>query len=254
MSRTYIRLLATAALLTAATGASFSIFGLAQLFAGAPWSVGFMAGVLEFSKLVSTGFLFRYWGHIPSVIKSYLTAAVVVLMCITSMGIYGYLSAAYQKSALSLGEQKLRIAALEGERADLLAQVAETRRFIDEIPRSRITRKLQLYEEAAPKLSRVHQRAAEIQAQVQSLRLEQVSIQSKLGPIVYLAESVGASVDSCVRVLITLFVLVFDPLAICLVFALNLAIRVREKYRGDDVRIAARSLTKPVDHRFKKAG
>src|SRR3954469_18080527 len=101
MSRVYITLLAIAAFSISSIGATFSIFGLTSLFAGAVFSVGLMAASLEFAKLVTAGFLYRYWGHINHLMRAYLSAAVVTLCLITSMGIFGFLSNAYQQSSMS---------------------------------------------------------------------------------------------------------------------------------------------------------
>jgi hypothetical protein len=141
MSKVYIRLLFAAAFIVATTGAAFSIFGLAQLFAGASYSVAFMAAALEFSKLVVTGFLYRYWGHIHAPLRVYLSFAVVTLVTITSVGIFGYLSNAYQISSFSLKNQNLKLVLLEEDNQRILGQIASYRKFIDEIPRSRSTNK-----------------------------------------------------------------------------------------------------------------
>src|SRR5579862_8299378 len=109
MSRLYIVLLGSAAILISLTGATFSIVGLTSLFAGRALTVGFMAGSLEFAKLVAAGFLYRYWGHINRLMRGYLSMAVIALSAITSMGIFGYLSAAYQKSSLPLKEKQKHI-------------------------------------------------------------------------------------------------------------------------------------------------
>src|SRR5687768_16688758 len=100
MSRLYITLLAIAALAVSVTGAIFSMVGLTSLFAGAVFSVAIMAGALEFAKVVTAGFLYRYWGHVNHVMRVYLSAAVFVLSVITSLGIFGYLSNAYQTSSI----------------------------------------------------------------------------------------------------------------------------------------------------------
>src|SRR5580658_5077833 len=102
MSKVYIRLLAITAAMIALTGASFSIIGLAKIFAGAATAVAAMAGALEVAKLVVTGFLYRYWGHIHKLMRVYLCFAVVTLVGITSVGIFGFLSNAYQVSSLQL--------------------------------------------------------------------------------------------------------------------------------------------------------
>jgi hypothetical protein len=88
------------ALTIAATAALFSVTGIGTLFAGAALSAMVMAGALELGKLVGISFLYRYWNEIPKALKSYMSVASVVLIIITSAGIYGYLSSAYAADPL----------------------------------------------------------------------------------------------------------------------------------------------------------
>ena len=92
-------LIALAALLVSGSAAFYSVFGLSKLFAGASTQVIIMAGSLEFAKLVVASLLYQYWGTINKWLRSYLSIAVFVLMIITSGGIYGFLSGAYQETA-----------------------------------------------------------------------------------------------------------------------------------------------------------
>jgi hypothetical protein len=253
MSLLYIRLLMAAAFCISITGASFSIIGLAKLFAGAPFSVAFMAAALEFAKLVVTGFLYRYWGHVPKLMRAYLTVAVAILMCITSMGIYGYLSSAYQQSSMKLHEEELRMSILESDNARLLSQIEDSRHYVDTIPDSYMTRKLQFRQESEKEIKTLRERSNQMVEEISALKGDMLLTQAKIGPIIYVAKAVGADPEHCVNFLILLFVIVFDPLAVCLIFALNMAIRLREKYRGNEQRIGGHSLTNPVDHRFKKS-
>lgn len=253
MSKLYIRMLAVSSFLIAVTGAFFSIAGLTQLFSGAPRSVAFMAAALEFSKLVVTGFLYRYWGHISHSLRAYLSFAVVALVCITSLGIFGYLSNAYQVASLGLRTEQLKVKGLETEAGRLQAQVTQYRRFIDEIPNNRLTKKFEFQRRYEPEIKRLQKRYDAAQIEIEGLRLKMLSSHVELGPVIYVAETFGVSADAVVRGLILLFVSVFDPLAVCLVFCLNLAIRLREKYRGNESRIGANALATPVDHRKKAA-
>ena len=92
-------LLGISALLIALCAAFFSVYGISTLFAGASMSVMIMASSLEIGKLVATTFLYRYWNKCQTYLKTYLVGAIFILMLVTSMGIFGYLSAAYQKSS-----------------------------------------------------------------------------------------------------------------------------------------------------------
>ena len=252
MSVVYLVSLAFATVLVSVTGAFFSVSGLAQLFAGAPISVMVMAASLEMSKFVVVGFIYRYWGHIHRPLRLYLIFSIVVLMIITSVGIFGYLSHAYQVASVGLNASLLEIEALEKENERITGQIAEFRGFIDQIPVTRISRKFEFQKEYEPKIQELRRQSESVINKLNEKRLLLLNTQSKAGPVVYLAKALGMDIDSVVKYLILLFVLVFDPLAVSLVFCLNLIVRLREKYRNDEYKIGAHSLTTPVDHRIKK--
>lgn len=252
MSRIYIRLLTIASSLIAVTGASFSILGLAKLFAGAPVAVGIMAGALEFAKLVATGFLYRYWGHLHRPIRAYLAFAITTLVGITSVGIFGFLSAAYQVSSVGLKTQQLKIEALGRENQAVQSRIAEMRKFIDEIPNSRISKKFEFQQTYEPEIRKLQEESDSIVAKMEGERVKMLTTHVEIGPAIYLAQAFGAEIDTVVKWLIIFFVSVFDPLAICLVLCLNLAIRLREKYRGNEQKIGAHAVTSPVDHRYSR--
>lgn len=252
MSRLYIFLLGGVALLISSVGAIFSIVGLTHLFAGAPVSVAIMAGSLEAAKLVTAGFLYRYWGHIGRLMRSYLSVAVVALSMITSLGVFGFLNHAYQKSSLGSKSQELRMAQIRGENEGLRKQIAEIEAFIASIPASRISKKFALYDESRAKVGELNRKVFENLQAIQKLEVQHLDTQAEIGPLADVAEMTGVKIDAIAKLLILLFVSVFDPLAICLVFAWGLAVRLREKYRGDEKRIGTLAFVKPVDHRFKE--
>ena len=254
MSRVYIILLATASIWVAAIGAVFSISGLVKLFAGAPLAVGIMAAALEFSKLVTAGYLYRYWGHVGRLMRTYLCSAVVALSAITSLGIFGFLCNAYQKSSITLKHEQLRLDALNNDNTRIQDEIKRLQGLIAAVPATRITKRLALQDAYEPRIRNLQKQSDEIYKQIHNTTSEVADTQLEVGPLMYVAENLHTDVDVVAKLLILLFVSIFDPLAICLVFATNLAIRVREKYRGNEMRIASLSFVKPVDHRFKRHG
>src|SRR6185437_2725205 len=102
MNKAYIILLGFTAGVVSVVGAAFSISGLAKLFSGAPIAVMIMAGALEFAKMVSASFLHQNWKNLHPIMRFYMSGAVGVLMSITSLGIFGYLSFAYQSTSKQL--------------------------------------------------------------------------------------------------------------------------------------------------------
>ncbi len=253
MSRVYVWFIAIAMVLVSTTGAYFSVAGLTELFGGAVLSVAIMACALEFSKFVVVGMLYRYWGHIHRPLRAYLIFAVFTLMFITSVGIYGYLSNAYQISSLSFHSHMMGIESRERENQRVLGQIAEFRGFIDQIPTSRISRKFEFQKEYEPKIKELRAQSEKLVIEIDQKKQDMLSLYTKVGPAAYLAKVFDTDIDNIVKYLILIFVLVFDPLAVSLVFCLNLIIRLREKYKGDEYKIGAHSLTSPVDHRFKRA-
>jgi hypothetical protein len=254
VSRTYIILLALAAVLVSVTGAFFSVTGLVALFSGAGLSVAIMAGSLEFSKFVVVGFVYRFWGHIHRPLRVYLVFSVVVLMFITSVGIYGYLSNAYGVASIEVHAHLMAIESLEKENERIQGQMTDLKAFVDQIPKSRLSKKFEFQREYEPRMKELRAASEVVLKRIDERKLGFLHLQTKVGPVVYLAKAFGVDVDDVVKYLILIFVSVFDPLAVSLVFCLNLLIRLREKYRGDEYKIGAQSLTSPVDHRFRKVG
>ena len=126
--KNFSSLIGFSALLVAGSAAFFSVFGLSKLFSGAALSVIVMAGSLEFTKLVAASFLYQYWYNMGRILKWYLTLGVAVLVLITSAGIFGYLSNAYQGATVVFEKQTTALLAYE----DRLEQLEEDKVFLKE--------------------------------------------------------------------------------------------------------------------------
>ena len=252
-------LIAFAALSISVSAAFYSVSGLSKLFAGAEFAVILMAGSLEFAKLVTASLLYQYWGIINKTLRTYLSIATVILVLITSMGIYGFLSAAYQEtySKLSVVEnqkgfiqQKIdfyqndvtrydteierissNISTLSNAKASTI-QVRDTsvsggfRQTISttelRMAQSRIN-----IEEENRKLAQSKRTIASDSLQkfqLQVLELDNnTEVAGELGPLQYLSSLTGYSMDKIINVLLLIIIFVFDPLAISLVIAANFA-------------------------------
>ena len=125
-SKIFPYLVAAAAGAVAISAAFFSVFGLSKLFAGAQTSVVIMAGSLEFAKLVTASFLYRYWKTVPTFLKNYLLVGTLILILITSAGIFGYLSNAYQGATTEFEKQSTVLMFKE----DRLEQLNEDKIFL----------------------------------------------------------------------------------------------------------------------------
>ena len=225
--------LGIAALLIAGSAGFFSVFGLSKLFAGAAFSVIIMAGSLEFGKLVAAAFLYRYWDKINLFQKTYLMTAVVTLVLITSAGIFGYLSNAYQGATVSFEKQSNKLLANE----DRLEQLLEDKEFLKEeleiqvndLPENYITAKRKLREEYNPRIQSVNDEILRVKGEIGDLKVELVETGVDVGPAIYLARVFDTDVDTVVKFFIFILIFVFDPLAVMLVVAFNQALLLREE-------------------------
>lgn len=228
MNILFIVILGVSAGVISVVGAAFSIAGLMKLFAGAPLAVGVMAGALEFCKMMAASFLHRNWRQLHFIMKVYMTMAVGILMCITSMGIFGYLSYAYQRTASELKNTVVRIDYLESQQRKVQGEMDRVQKALDEIPASRITKKMEAQKEAEPHLQELQRQSIDVQMQLRNENLKKLSFQMEIGPVVYVAELLNANTDKVATYLILLFVFVFDPLAVCMVLATGFAVKMRE--------------------------
>lgn len=252
-------LIALSALSVSGSAAFYSVYGLSKLFAGAQLQVIIMAGSLEVSKLVIASLLYQYWDSLNKVLRTYLTAAAFVLVLITSMGIYGFLSAAYQETYSTYTVSEKRIDFLEQKEAffseDVSRYDTELERIsttINELSKARATQiqvrdtssatglrttvstaELRLAQEriASEEANRKEVQARRTVAadslqsiQIQILEIESNSeVAAELGPLKYISEVTGWEMSRIVNILLLIIIFVFDPLAISLVIAANFA-------------------------------
>lgn len=232
------------ALAIAGVAAWFSIEGLMAIFSASALPIAIMAGSLEIGKLVAASWLYRYWADTKLLMKAYMTLAVVTLMIITSMGIFGYLSKAHLDQAAEGGNNTLQINRLEQQITREEKAIADAEVVIAQLDQSVQT--LMNYDRVRGKdgAIAVRQSQAEERAQLKSvidnaltninklqdellpLNAQQIQVELKVGPLKYVAELIyGESnediLDKAVRLFILLLVFVFDPLAIVMVIAAN---------------------------------
>ena len=212
------------ALLLSGIAAYYSIIGLAAIFTGAFWPIVFMGSVLEMSKLVTASWLYRNWKTCPLLLKSYLTSAVVVLMVITSMGIFGFLSQAHIDSTLEAGANSVEIKTLKqqekiaNERLEYLLKRAGN----PETASANVDRQIQ---QTQKELSDINKRKL-------PLLKEENKLVAEVGPIKYIGDMVYGTddtnaIDKAVRLVIMLIMVVFDPLAVLLLIAANMSMQQR---------------------------
>ncbi len=252
-------IIAFSALSVSASAAFYSVSGLSKLFAGATFEVIIMAGSLEVAKLVIASLLYQYWDTINKLLRTYLAIAAVVLVLITSMGIYGFLSAAYQETYNKLSiveneksfinqkidfyqndvtrydEELKRIASNISILSNAKAQSIQVRdtTVSGGVRQTISTSELRL---AQSRIKTEEENRKDVQArreiaadslqkfQLQVLELDNnTEVAGELGPLQYLSGLTGVSMDRIINWLILIIIFVFDPLAISLVIAANFA-------------------------------
>jgi len=269
-------IIAFSALSVSASAAFYSVSGLSKLFAGASFEVMVMAGSLEVAKLVVASLLYQYWDTINKGLRAYLSIATIILVLITSMGIYGFLSAAYQETYSKLLIQENEIEFIENKaqfyEADLVRYDTELARISDNInilsnakasgiqvrdtssttgfrqtistTELRMAQKRIEVEEANRKEVQAKRQVAADSVQV--FKLEILSLQNtsetagELGPLQYLSGLTGTPMDRIINWLLLVIIFVFDPLAISLVVAANFAFDQARLKEEDDIEFTSR--------------
>lgn len=251
-------LIALSALSISVAAAFYSVTGLAKLFAGVETAVIWMASSLEIAKLVIASLLYQYWETLNKALKYYLMAALLVLMTITSAGIYGYLSSGYQDTANKTGVVGKEIALIdnkikvkEADKTFTLQQLTQTQQSIAQL-RNALGNNTQTYKDkngniltttssanrksyekqlefALTEESKLSNKVNVIDSTLSILAEEKLEKESnaelagELGPLKYLSKLTGRSMDSIINWFLLIIIVVFDPLAIALVIAANFA-------------------------------
>ena len=237
------------ALLLSGIAAYYSVIGLASIFVGAFWPVVIMGSSLEFAKVVTTSWLYRNWKEIPILLKTYLTVAVVVLMFITSMGIFGYLSKSHLEQSTMIGPIADKVMMYDGKIKTLKENIDANKLALKQLDaavdqvmartedakgaeRSVQIRKTQQKEriQLTDEITRQQKEITKLTDEKAPLANELRKAESDFGPIKYVAELIYGSserdiIDKAVRVVIILIMLVFDPLAVLLLIAGNMSLK-----------------------------
>ena len=275
--RLFPLLIAFSALSVSISAAFYSVSGLSKLFAGAAFAVIIMAASLEIAKLVIASLLYQYRKTLPKFLKWYLSMACVVLILITSMGIYGFLSAAYQETAAKAGNVDSQIALIETKRDNIKEQLFvynEEKSSINEAvtslrnglsnnkiqytdtlgnvitTTSRATRNAleKQLDQAIDRQTKINDKVDILNEKLFNYETEIVSVSmsnevaGELGPLKYLSGLTGIPMDQIINYLLLTIIFVFDPLAIALVVAANFAFdqirpKTKENLYGEKVKI-----------------
>jgi hypothetical protein len=268
-------LLGFSALLISGMAATFSITGIATLFSGYFLTVAMMMGALEFAKIVVASFLARYWSTVSRILRTYFIAALMVLILITSGGIFGYLSDAYQrtKGDYSIIEKQTEIlknkknrfdtnikyyqdekanldkninTLIEGLNGNVIKytdkngnQVVTSSSAARKIYQDQLTENQKRRDILTQKIDADTDSSTSIDSKI--FEFESKNIQGELGPLKYIATIFNTSMDNVVKYFIFLLIFVFDPLAVLLFVSLNTLIRKDTLEEEMDVNIVEKN-------------
>ena len=264
MKRFFPILILIAALSLATVAAYYSVFGISKLFSSQATAVIIMAGILEASKLITASYLERFWKTIHWLRKTYLITALVALMGITSLGIYGFLVSAYQETAYKMqavdkqvevqvkkrDRYKQQVVDISKEQQDINAQIIQlseslgnnviqytnsegqvittqsssTRRIIQQQLDSQTARR----DSIAVKQDALNDSVTKLDLNILDLEINS-DVASEIGPLKYVAKITGKDTDQVVNWFILVFIFVFDPLAVMLLISANNLLANRSK-------------------------
>jgi len=251
MKKTWLTVLvAAAAIMIAGSAAYFSVTGLGVLFSGAAVAVMIMAGSLEFAKLVTATYLKQNWIDIKGLNKWYLTTAVVILMVITSAGIFGYLSNAFQQQNLKLDQvqreisvwqnkieySNQQITTLQGQQKDLTTTQSSliTKGNVN----SRLLKSVDNRDRQAAsinkKINSLQDSIVAYNGKINDVKNNNINIEREVGGFRFVAEAFGVELKSVVKFFIILIVVVFDPLAVALVISFNQLVMVPIRKKDEE--------------------
>jgi len=198
--------------------AYYSVIGLAQIFPGSFWPIILMGSILEIAKLVTVSWLYNNWNNTIRVMRYYFLSAIMLLMVITSMGIFGYLSKAHLDSNVILGANTVQLKTLETQ---------------EKIAKDRLTYLLQRAGDPATASNKIDKQIQDTQTELKRISTEKLPLMAEenklaaeIGPIKYIAELFYSKddpgfIDKAVRAVIMVIIIVFDPLAVLLLIAAN---------------------------------
>ena len=204
-----------------------SIIGLAS-FLGQSTVIIAMAIALDVAKITTVSFLYSYWKDIKIIMKMYMTVAALVLMLITSVGVFGYLSGAFQTAMLPTKGADIELVALTKEGEKLSARKIEIDAQIAQLPTNYVNRRIRLMESFKEETGFINARLKEIDKKMPELQIANVNIQAHVGPIIYVATAFDISVEEAIKYIILSIIFVFDPLAILLIISGNFLIAKRK--------------------------
>ena len=209
-------------------GTWISIVGLSSLFNADPIIIA-LAAALDVGKLVTVSFLYKRGNTAPRMLRFYMIVATAVLMAITSVGAFGYLSAAFQGAIKDTKQQQILVSTAMEEKTKLEARKKEIDAQIANLPSHIVQGRQKLISAFKGEADRINLRLRQLDAELPKMRAQQITINTHTGPIVYISQAFNVSVEQAVKYVILIIIFVFDPLAIALLVAGNFLWETRKK-------------------------
>lgn len=295
-------ILGFSAFILASCAAFFSVKGIALLFAASFWSVAIMAGSLELAKLISASYLYRYWKETNRILKNYMLGAVVLLMAITSLGIFGFLSDAFQRNFSQYSLNLNKINSLKNQQTFITSQIDFNKNKLKDLielqktyqssldsavkqdvtttkttsgglfssgktekvtDQKLLDSKNKIVETSQQNINSLFTQISAVSSDLQNqekqnsdisqeiIKLEADNTKGEIGTFKFVAEAFGMNIETAVRIFIILIVIVFDPLAVCLVIAYNSITKKQEKVEQKEV-IQEQKIEKIIEKPIEK--
>ena len=244
--------------------AGYSIIGLAAIFAGAFYPIIAMGGALEIGKLVAASWLYNNWQSaiVPKALKIYLFSAIVILVFITSMGIFGFLSKAHLDQVQTTKPNTIQIELLEKQISQQRTKIDRAEKTLNQLDKALdvyiekefVSRGLKEREKQREERSQLNNEILEASNQISTLtskkselELTQSKIEAEVGPLKYIAELIYGDqakdhFDEAVRLVIIILIFVFDPLAVLLLVAANISLKEIRMKKNDAEKVNIESL------------
>jgi cell division protein FtsB len=220
----FVVLLFSVAVALATASGYFSVSGLSEVYAASPISVIIMGSFLEAAKLVVASFLHNFWHKTNTVMKGILCLMLTALMFITSYGVFGHLVAAYQKNSVPLTNITQQINEDTDQVNRLIARKQQIDQQIANLPNNYARSRSSLIKSFGKEYTDLPNQIDDLNKKIDDLKSQELNTQAQVGPIVYLAKVLNQDPDITIFYFTILLTLVFDPLAITLVFAGNIAL------------------------------
>jgi hypothetical protein len=251
-------------LLIAGCAAYFSVYGIGLLFSGATIAVMIMASALELGKLVTTSWLFRYWNYANILMRIYMITAVFALMAITSLGVFGFLTAAFQKSSLETELSLNKISTLESQKKEEISKIESTKKSIEKLYTLRSSQENRLngvltnvliarnpiqlqniqnqindqitdlnkqLENENDKIKTYSAKSTSVDDAIFKLKVDN-SQKKDIITFKFVADQFNTTIQNVVKWFIVVLITVFDPLAVVLLLAYNIS--TNNVYLEDD--------------------